>query len=186
MIAAGRTRPAIAVTIGTAALITVALPGVHDHLTGQMAGGAVATSLAAPLFAAFVPARHRLPAGASLAAFAAATVLFHLPGFLRFAVVRPWAHGIAMAVLLVAAVAFYRPLIGHDHAARLPGPARLPYAMLGMIPAEAMGLAMMATDTAWQTAAAVMMAGSVTIGLIGLASTWSWLAAEVGEGRAGG
>ena len=91
-----------------------------------------------------------------------------------------------MAVLLAAAVAFYRPLIGHDHAARLPGPARLPYAMLGMIPAEAMGLAMMASDTAWQTAAAVMMAGSVTIGLIGLASTWSWLTAEVGEGRAGG
>ena len=66
------------------------------------------------------------------------------------------------------------------------GPARLPYAMLGMIPAEAMGLAMMASDTAWQTAAAVMMAGSVTTGLIGLASTWSWLTAEVGEGRAGG
>ena len=47
-------------------------------------------------------------------------------------------------------------------------------------------LAMMASDTAWQTAAAVMMAGSVTTGLIGLASTWSWLTAEVGEGRAGG
>ena len=115
MIAAGRTRAAIAVSIAAAALITVALPGFHEHLTGQMAGEAMATSLAAPLFAAFVPARHRLPAWACLAAFAAATVLFHLPGFLRFAVVRPWAHGIAMAVLLAAAVAFYRPLIGHDH-----------------------------------------------------------------------
>ena len=49
-----------------------------------------------------------------------------------------------------------------------------------------MGLAMMASNTSWQTAAAVMMAGSVTIGLIGLASTWSWLTAEVEEGRAGG
>ena len=186
MIAAGSTRAAIAVSIAAAALLTVALPGFHEHLTGQMAGQAVATSLAAPLFAAFVPARHRLPAWACLAAFAAATVLFHLPGLLRFAVVRPWAHGIAMAVLLAAAVAFYRPLIGHDQTARLPGPARLPYALLGMIPAEAMGLAMMASDTAWQTAAAVMMAGSVTIGLIGLASTWSWLTAELEEGGAGG
>ena len=58
--------------------------------------------------------------------------------------------------------------------------------MLGMIPAEAMGLGMMASNTSWQTAAAVMMAGSVTIGLIGMASTWSWLTAEVEEGRAGG
>jgi hypothetical protein len=30
-----------------------------------------------------------------------------------------------------------------------------------------------------------MMAGSVTIGLIGLASTWSWLTAELGEGSGG-
>jgi cytochrome c oxidase assembly factor CtaG len=185
VIARGRTRAGLGLSVAAAALLTVALPGFHDRLTGQMAGQALAMSLAAPLFAAFVPARRRPPAGACLAGFAAATVLFHLPAFLRFAVVRPWAHGLAMVVLLAVAVAFYRPLVGHDPDARLPGPARLPYALLAMIPAEAMGVAMMASDTAWQSAAAVMMAGSVTIGLIGLASTWSWLTAELGEGSGG-
>ena len=49
MIANSRTRAGLGVSVAAAALLTVALPGFHDRLTGQMAGQALAMSLAAPL-----------------------------------------------------------------------------------------------------------------------------------------
>lgn len=174
---------AIAACLAAAAMLTLALPGLHDRLAAQMAGQAIAVAVVAPLFAATVPARRRLPAVACLAAFAAATVILHLPAFLRLAIARPWVHGIAMAVMLTAAVLLFRPLVDLDPAVRLSGPARLPYAVLAMTAGETMGFIMMAADSAWRTAAAVMMAGSVAIGLIGLAATWSWLTGEIEEGN---
>jgi cytochrome c oxidase assembly factor CtaG len=177
----GRSEAIVAGAVAAAALVTLALPELHERLTGQMAGQAIAVAVAAPLFAAYVPARRHLPAVVGLIAFGAATVAFHLPDFLRYAVVRPWAHGLAMAVLLGAAVLMYRPLLDPDPRVRLPGPLRLPYAMLAVLPAEAMGFAMMSAHRGWQTAAAVMMTGSVAIGLIGLAATWSWLEQELEE-----
>ena len=164
-----------------------ARPGFHEHLTGQMAGQAVATSLAA---AALRSVRARAPpapgVGVPGSVRRPATVLFHLPGSYgspSSARGTRHRHGRPAGPPPSRSTGPDRPL---TQTTRLPGPARLPYALLGMIPAEAVGLAMMASDTAWQTAAAVMMAGSVTIGLIGLASTWSWLTAELGEGGAGG
>jgi cytochrome c oxidase assembly factor CtaG len=180
-----RTPAAIAACAAAVAMIALALPGLHDRLAAQMGGQAIAVAVVAPLFAATVPSRRRWPAVACLAAFAAATVVLHLPASLRLAVARPWVHGVAMAFMLGAAVLLFRPLVGADPTARLPGPARLPYAVLAMAAGETMGFTMMAADPAWRTAAAVMMAGSVAIGLIGLAATWSWLAGELEEGTDG-
>jgi cytochrome c oxidase assembly factor CtaG len=114
-------------------------------------------------------------------AFVGLQLAFHVTPLFRIALHDPVVHGIEHASFLLSALAFWDCAIGVDPIPRRPAaPLRALYLLAAMPAMDVAGVYLMAIGHG--SAGAVMMAGSMPLGLAAGLVAWNWL--ELEEGRA--
>jgi cytochrome c oxidase assembly factor CtaG len=193
------------------AVALVALDGAaHRRLSAHMVQHLVLVFVAAPLLvlgspvalglrAAGAPARRvlRLPGLAhpvvGWVALCAVMALTHVTGLYQAALEHPLVHAGEHVAYVVAAVLFWRPVLGADPVPHKPGAVgRLLYLMLAAGPLAVVGVAMQGSSHAWYAAYAapgaladqhragsiMWVGGGLVLAAITVAAAWSAIARE--------
>ena len=193
------------------ALALLALDGAaHRRLSAHMVQHLVLAFVAAPLLVAGSPlalalratgARARRLGGAAAAvghplvgwaALPATMALTHFGGLFEAALEHPAVHAAEHVMWLLAAVAFWRPVVGSDPVPRRPGPVgRLVYLVLAAGPLSVVGVALSASTRPWyaayadepgaladQHAAGALMWVGGGVALAGVIMVATWAAVE--------
>jgi putative membrane protein len=195
--------------LGSIAVALLVLDGAaHRRLSAHMVQHLLLAFAAAPLLVAGSPVALALRAtglragrrptaaiaalghpAAGWVALPAVMALTHFTGIYELALEHPAVHAGEHIVYLLAAIAFWRPVIGADPVPRRPGPiGRLLYLALAAGPLAIVGVAMSSSTRPWyatyatgpdaladqHTAGAIMwVGGGVALAVLVMVTTWA-------------